>query len=254
MDVDRTAVEVALVAWDERASASLDQLRLDVPSGLDPDGVRWYVEHRFGTPVGTVGSGVDPGSSLGWTYPITVVPELAGAHPSALLLVVPFGRGPEGDLRELPIGSPPLAQDRPRLRVHDRAGITAQVGGWLQRMLAEGDTYLLLEVGDRHRYVQFATHDGRWLRGEVVGPVQVPDHPLTPAELAAIRDVGWNDPHGGAGGGNFWFEWGDPDTGEAVDLDDAAELAAATLCVAFAPLDPAGVRVETGPSLPGRSH
>ena len=52
-------------------------------------------------------------------------------------------------------------------------------------MLSEGHTFLLLEVGDHARYAQFATHDGSWLRGEVVGAVQVPDSPLSPSEEAA---------------------------------------------------------------------
>lgn len=266
MDSSRAAaVELSLVVWDERAAEAVDQRHVDAPPGLDVDGVRWFVEQRFGPVRGTVHvaevaaeehAGSAP--SIGWTLPIEAVPELAREHPGASLVAVPFGRGPDGALLEMPGGAGRLADARPRLRTASRAGITFQVGGWLDRMLSEGHTFLLLEVGDHARYAQFATHDGSWLRGEVVGAVQVPDSPLSPSEEAAILDVGWHPPDdqpgSGAGGVNFWMEWGDPAAGEPVDVQDAAELAAATLCVAFEVRSPSQVRVETGTSRPGRLH
>ena len=252
-----TASELSFVVWDEREARAVDQRRVELPPGLDVDGVRWFVEQRYGPVRGVVHAAGSDGPPIGWTLPVEAVPELAREHTGTVLLVVAYGRAPDGTLHELTPGGRRLAEERPVLGTTSRAGVTIQVGGWLRRMLEEGHTYLLLELGEDARYVQYATHDGSWLRGEVVGSVHVPDRPLTPAEEAAILDVGWHpptgDPDSGPGGVNHWMEWGDPSTGEPVDVQDAAELTAATLC-ALGVDDPAQVRIETGPSHPGRVH
>lgn len=144
----------------------------------------------------------------------------------------------------------PLRDEELALYHSDRDGLTLEIGGWLRRLLAEGHTYLLIEVGAHSRYLQFVTHDGSWLRGEVVGPDYVPDEPLTASELDGIRSAGWYEPEDDPDCRNFWHEWGDPESGEPADVDAAAAMAAATLCDAFGPVDPSAVAVLTGPAHP----
>lgn len=137
----------------------------------------------------------------------------------------------------------------------DRAGVSLELGGWLRRMLAEGHTFLVVEIADTGRYLQFVTHDGTWLRGEVVGPTHLLGRPpFTGAELLTIAALGWFEPDDGPGGGNFWREWGDPETGEDVDVDEAAEIGAMTLCDAFGPFEPQDIEILTGSSRPGELH
>jgi hypothetical protein len=148
-----------------------------------------------------------------------------------------------------------LAQEELRLYHSDREGVRLELEGWLRRLVTEGHTFLVIEVGDRGRYLQFVTHDGTWLRGEVVGPSNLEGlPPLDDLELLAIHASGWNEPDEGSGIGNFWYEWGDPDVGEPVDVEHAAHLAALTMDSAFGPISADSVQVTTGPSRPPADH
>lgn len=231
---------------------------------------------------------------IGWTYPGPTLLEVGIDRPDATMLVVPFVRLGDGTRRELfvhhaeqrtrfaelardlgtemdtvdgrPVRQPDQHQNPPRefpgrledetveLHHSDPIGISLEIGGWLRRMLHERYTYLILEVGDDNRYVQFVTHDGTWLRGEVVGPSQVADVPLTDAELASIRSIGWQPPADGSAVANFWMEWGDPDTGETPDVDEAATFGALTLCDAFGVERPEDVEITPGRSRPDELH
>jgi hypothetical protein len=144
-----------------------------------------------------------------------------------------------------------LAEEQLRLYHSDRDGIRLELEGWLRRLLAEGYTFIVIEVGHLGRYLQFVTHDGSWLRGEVVGPTNLRGcPPLDEVELLSLHAGGWNDPEEDAGIGNFWLEWGDPEVGEPVDVEHAAHLAALTLDAAFGPIDPESVEITTGSSHP----
>jgi len=228
---------------------------------------------------------------IGWLFPDEGLVQLEMDHPEATLLAVPFVRFSNGVRRELtiyhaelqarfadlarslaPDGTPPwsgtptdeqlldgtvpehpkpLASEELQLYHSDLDGLRLELEGWLRRLVAEGHTFLVIEVGDRGRYVQFVTHDGTWLRGEVVGPANLEGlPPLDDLELLAIHAAGWNDPDEGSSIGNFWFEWGDPEAGEPVDVEHAAHLAAITLDSAFGPISTDAVAITTGPSRP----
>lgn len=159
----------------------------------------------------------------------------------------------EGTAPERP--RPLAGEEDLRLFHSDPEGVRLQLEGWLRRLVAEGHTFLVLEVGDRGRYLQFVSHDGSWLRGEVVGPSNLQGlPPLDDLELLAIHAAGWNEPDEDSGVGNFWFEWGDPDEGEPVDVEHAAHLAALTLEAAFGPVRADAVEVTTGSSHPPGEH
>ena len=49
-----TASELSFVVWDEREARAVDQRRVELPPGLDVDGVRWFVEQRYGPVRGVV--------------------------------------------------------------------------------------------------------------------------------------------------------------------------------------------------------
>lgn len=264
------AIEIDAVAWDVTTGRAVGRRRVEFGGPLERAAVQALVETRFGAPLGTAHSSGAPGDTpIGWTYPIEAHPELGAQHPGAELLVIPYACFADGTRRELllhadhrasPSPSPSPSQrtrlehESLHLRRTDRAGVTLELGRWLRRLLADGHTYLVIEVGDRHRYVQFATHCGEWLRGEVVGPAHLPFHPLSPEEEFSILDIGWLPPSEEEDGGNFWMEWGDPDVGIPVDVADAAELAAATLCVAFGPFEPHEAVVRAGPAFPDASE
>ena len=128
-------------------------------------------------------------------------------------------------------------------------------------MLVDGWTYLIVEVSGTGRYVQFLTHDGSWLRGEVVGDRHLGGHdPLSAHERERLSDMGWIAPDDRDDDcGNFWVDWGeegDPDRPDRVsddslpvsdrDVDEAARFAATALCEVFGPLDLDGVDVVAG--------
>ena len=170
--------------------------------------------------------------------------ELLDPEPSSSTLLEGAG-GPGAGSR--------LATEELRLYHSDPEGVRLEMSGWLRRMLAEGYTYLVIEVGDRGRYLQFITHDGSWLRGEVVGPANLEGcPPLDEVEQLGIDASGWNPPDESDGVGNHWLEWGDPEIGEPVDPDEAARAAALTLVGAFGPFTPDQVRITTGSAFPDR--
>ena len=78
------------------------------------------------------------------------------------------------------------------------------------------------------RYVQFLTHDGSWLRGEVVGDRHLGGHdPLSADEQQRLSDIGWNPPGDhGDDCGNFWVDWGE----EPGDLGAGAGPMTAPRC------------------------
>jgi hypothetical protein len=131
-------------------------------------------------------------------------------------------------------------------------------------MLAEGWTYLILEISGTGRYVQFLTHEGSWLRGEAVGDRYLADHDLlSPDEHQRLRDLGWNPPGDESDEcGNHWVDWGhdddDPhrsgsyDDVSDADIEEAARFAAATLCEVFGPLHVDDVDVMAGPAPTGQ--
>ncbi len=150
------------------------------------------------------------------------------------------------------------------------ADVELQVGGWLRRMVGDGRTYLVIDLPESGRYVQFVTHDGDWLRAEAVGDRYLGGHPpLSPAERVGLAELGWNEPdEDDEDGGNWWLEWGLDDDGldldaarhpvcwtdpEAADpqlpeasIADASRLAATTLCRVFGPIDLADVVAQAG--------
>lgn len=282
-------IEIEVIAWHRRAATAVGRRWLDTPPGLDGYGVQQYLEQRFGPPLTVATSTDDAGDehSIGWFFPHSALVQLDLAQPGTDLLVVPYVSLPDGSRRELfaynaelrnrfedlarsidvemetlrrrepfDAGDPPpregavrLAEESLELYYSDPDGIALEVGGWLRRLIAEGHTYLLIELGET-RYVQFVTHDGSWLRGEVVGPDYVPDAPLSQRELDGIRAAGWYEPERDPLCRNFWFEWGDPDLDEPPRVDAAAAMAASTLCTAFGLVDATAATVRTGTALP----
>ena len=283
-------IEIKVVAWDPSGSMPVAENWLDIPGVLGPDNVEDYVIERFGTPCPLVDDeALRDRLPPGWLFDGDALAGVGLPSGDLLMVAVPFVRFPDGRRLELseyraqlghhfrdlvatidPSVEVGAAPDERPTRLHDEhlsiattsaADIELQVGGWLRRMVRERSTYLVIDIPDSGRYVQFVTEDGDWLRAEAVGDRYLGGHPpLSTHERRGLRDLGWNAPdEDDEHGGNYWLEWNvaDDDTGldsarhpvswigpEAdqatvpdAALADAARLAAMTLCDVFGPLE-----------------
>lgn len=282
-------IDIKVLAWDEDASAVVAEEWLEVPPAVDAHNVEDYVVGRFGEPV-DVAMGRSDGVGeivMGWVFDREALHRLDLPSEGLELMVVPFVRFPDGTRRELfdytaqlhrefaalvaplapdaaPLDEPAplevvdrLEHERLDLVGTDRETVELQVGGWLHRMVREGWTYLVLEITGTGRYVQFLTHDGSWLRGEVVGDRYLgAEQAMTAEERERLADVGWNSPGSHDDDcGNHWVDWGDehdrdPSLPEATvrgrDIDEAARFAAAALCDVFGFDTPTQVAITCG--------
>lgn len=284
-------IDIKVVAWDEHDLRAVAEDWLEVPPAVDAARVEQYVMARFGDPVDVAMGRTDRFGEivLGWVFPAATLEPLGLPTDDLEMMVVPYVRFPDGTRRELfeynaelhhefaalagmldPTA--PSIGDQAPVELHgrldeeqlqlvgtDREDVELQVAGWLRRMLADGWTYLILEVPDTGRYVQFLTHDGDWLRGEVVGDRYLVGHdPLDDDERRGLLDLGWNEPgEAPEQCGNYWIDWGNTsdedehgyafdDRVNERDVDEAARFAAATLCEVFGPLERADVDVVAG--------
>ncbi len=287
-------IDIKVIAWDAQDDCAVAEDWLEVPPAVDANNVEDYVFGRFGEPV-DVAVGTTAGFGelvLGWVFPPRTLERVDLPSEGLEMMVVPFVRFPDGTRRELfeysaelhrefaelvatidpdaSISNDPapiecderLEDEHLVLFDADRDKAEQQIAGWLRRMITEGWTYLILEVVDTGRYVQFLAHDGSWLRGEVVGNRYLQDHePLSSDEYRALCDVGWNEPHdSGDDCGNFWVDWGDEDDSAPEvaasmvamvsdrDVREAARFAAAALCDVFCVRGAAQVAVTSGPA------
>ncbi len=291
--VSFVGIDIKVIAWDGRVSAAVAEDWLEVPPAVDANNVEDYVFGRFGEPVDVAVGRTDEFGEIvmGWVFPAGTLDQLDLPSEGMEMMVVPFVRFPDGSRRELfeytaelntefaalaaslhpdgpPVGDVAPIEARDRLE-HERLelfsgdpeDVELQLGGWLRRMLVDGWTYLIIEVSGTGRYVQFLTHDGSWLRGEVVGDRHLGGHdPLSADECERLSDMGWIAPNDDEDDcGNYWVDWGeegDPDRPDRVsedslpvsdrDVDEAARFAATALCEVFGPLDVAGVDVVAG--------
>ncbi len=127
--------------------------------------------------------------------------------------------------------------------------IELQLGGWLRRMLLEGWSYLIVQLGHDGRYVQFLTHDGSWLRCEAVGDRYLGEAPLSRTERDALASLGWDDPSPDPDGcGNHSMDLGEVDGRVVTDAEitRAASIAATTLCEVFGPVRTEKVEIMVG--------
>lgn len=284
-------IDIKVVAWDEHGLRAVAEDWLEVPPAVDASRVEQYVMARFGDPVDVAMGRTDRFGELvlGWVFPSSTLEPLGLPADGLEMMVVPYVRFPDGTRRELfeynaelhhefsalaalldpgaaPVGDQAPAEQRGRLDEEqlaligpEREQVEEQVGGWLRRMLAEGWTYLILEVPDTGRYVQFLTHDGDWLRGEVVGNRYLGGHELLDDdEHRRLVDLGWNEPGDTPEDcGNYWLDWGNTSDEDELayafddrvtdrDVDEAARFAAATLCEVFGPLHVDDVDVVSG--------
>lgn len=290
--VSFVGIDIKVIAWDEQSASAVAEDWLEVPPAVDAQNVEDYVMGRFGEPLDVAFGCTDSFGEIvmGWVFPAATLDQLDLPSEGLEMMVVPFVRFPDGSRRELfeysaeltcefaslvasidpdgaSVGERPPIETRDRLEHErlelfsvDRELVELQLGGWLRRVLTDGWSYLILELAGTGRYVQFLTHDGSWLRGEVVGDRHLDGHdPLSEDEQQRLSDVGWNAPgERGDDCGNFWVDWGVDDeldlTGPGDDglpvtdrdVEEAARFAAAALCEVFGPLELDGVEVVAG--------
>jgi hypothetical protein len=288
--VSFVGIDIKVIAWDEHSECAVAEDWLEVPPAVDEHNVEDYVLGRFGEPVDVAVARTDEFGELvmGWVFAQDTLDQVDLPSDGLEMMVVPFVRFPDGTRRELFEYRAELSQefaalvalvdphhaplgDHAPVEAHDRLEheqltlcstevdqVELQLGGWLRRMVAEGWTYLVLEVSGTGRYVQFLTHDGSWLRGEVVGDRYLDEHTaLSADEHQRLVDIGWNPPGDrGDESGNYWVDWGDdaPDDdldGDApavpsCDLDEAARFGATALVQVFGPLRRSDVDISTG--------
>jgi hypothetical protein len=256
-------IDLKVIAWDEHDGCAVAEDWLEVPPAVDATNVEQYVLGRFGDPTDVAVGTTDEFGELvmGWVFPSTALSALELPSEGLELMVVPFVRFRDGSRRELfeytaelereftalvgpldagstGLGERPPSETRTRLEQEHLSLWSAelelveeQLAGWLRRMVREGWTYLIIEVADTGRYVQYLSHDGDWLRGEVVGDRYLPDdQQLSTHELRSLADIGWNAPgeHGDPSG-NHWVEWGDGDDLADELADDRDEPPAGPL-------------------------
>ena len=293
--VSFVGIDIKVIAWDAHDDRAVAEDWLEVPPAVDAHNVEDYVFGRFGEPVDVAVGRTDRFGEIvvGWVFPQRALARLELPSEGLEMMVVPFVRFPDGTRRELfeytaelhkefaalveridpagAIGNDPapvetddrLEHEHLELFDAERESTELQIAGWLRRMITEGWTYLIMEVADTGRYVQFLTHDGSWVRGEVVGDRYLEHHEsMSPAEHRALCDIGWNAPGGDDDCGNYWVDWCDDDVDDTSaatpasmiamvsdrDVREAARFAAAALCEVFG-VDLAGqVSVTTGPA------
>lgn len=285
-------IDLKVIAWDGRSDREVARNWLAVPAGVDPAEVEHYVMERFGDPDDVAVTSHDEFGDLvvGWVFPGDTLGEFDLPDEDLELMVVPFVRFPDGGRCELatynavlhrefselvglldpdhaPLDEHPATETRGRLdQEHlrlvsaDREQLELQLGGWFRRLLADGDTYLVIEVTGTGRYVQFVTRDDTWLRGEVVGNRYLAGLAmLDPDQHQRLVDIGWNPPGDrGDESGNYWVEWGDEEFDDPVgarpeplcerDVAEAARFAAAALCDVFFLSSPVAAEVSAGPA------
>lgn len=131
-------------------------------------------------------------------------------------------------------GSPvPLADD-PDLRIHSAhaEALAAEILTLVLRLVADRNTFLIIDVGSPDRYVQVLTHDGSRVWAETVGDRFLPsDAPLTPDQVNRLVRLGW-EPPAVDGFGNWTRCW------EHVDLAELAQLLTLTLVTVHHLTDP----------------
>ncbi len=280
-------IDIRVIARDVASRGEVAVDWLEVPATVDASDVEEYVVARFGEPLDLeVDSRPDDGEVVrGWVFRANDK-EVSNPDSGDLeMIVVPFVRFPDGtrrelfdytaeldrEFRELALSVDPFthipgspAPSRPTDRLEhellelyseDPELVELQIAGWLSRSLAEGYTYLVFDLASTGRYVQFVTHDGSLLRGEVSGDRHLAaDQLLTADEHRALYDIGWNTPESCDGDcGNYWVEW-ERDTVEPEGgtfgrrVAEAARFAAGTLCRVFEIEDRDAVEVTSGPT------
>jgi hypothetical protein len=287
--VSFVGIDIKVIAWDDREGCAVAEDWLEVPPAVDEHNVEDYVLGRFGEPLDVAVSRTDGFGEIvmGWVFPPDSLARVDLPCDGLEMMVVPFVRFPDGSRRELfeytaelhhefaalvasidpgagrlceraPVESRDrLEHEQPVLCSVELDQLELQLGGWLQRMLTEGWTYLILEMSGTGRYVQFLTHDGSWLRGEVVGDRYLEGHRRISAdEHQRLVDLGWNAPgeHDDESG-NYWVDWGDAEEADRTgtfalvadrDVDEAARFAAAALVEVFGPCEVDDIDVATG--------
>lgn len=281
-------IDIKVIARETTSRGEVAENWLEVPASIDTADVEEFVVERFGEPLDLeVESRSDQGEVVrGWVFP-TVSPGLiAGPAEGIEMIVVPFVRFPDGtrrelfdymaeldrEFRELALGIDPqahipgtpascrpaalLADEHIAVYSTDPDLLTLQIAGWIRRAIREGHTYLVFDLTATGRYVQFVTHDGTPLRGEVSGDRHLSSSQrLSPAEHEALIAAGWSGPEScDEDCGNYWVQWGKPRRTEFADYqvksrpDEAAQIASATLWSVFGVKDPAEIEVTAGPA------
>jgi hypothetical protein len=124
-----------------------------------------------------------------------------------------------------------------------------EITGLLERIVEERHAYLIVDLPQWHRYVQFVTTDGEWVRGETVGNEYLEfEASLTEDDDRLLLQLGWNpvEPREEACG-NYWRHW------NADELQAAGALAALTLVQVHGLRLPNQAVVKTGRAATWRS-
>lgn len=136
----------------------------------------------------------------------------------------------------------PRLVDDPDLALHSvhAEALAMELRALLERLVADTRTFLIVDVGDRGRFVQVITCDGTRLHAESVGDAFVGEAaPLDDAERDELARLGWEPPDRD-GCVNWSVGWDPP------DLDDAAQLLALTLSRVHHLTDPADALLTAG--------
>ena len=286
--VSFVGIDIKVIAWDEHSECAVAEDWLEVPPAVDEHNVEDYVLGRFGEPVDVAVACTDEFGELvmGWVFAQDTLDQVDLPSDGLEMMVVPFVRFPDGtrrelfdymaeldrEFRELALGIDPqahipgtpascrpaalLADEHIAVYSTDPDLLTLQIAGWIRRAIREGHTYLVFDLTATGRYVQFVTHDGTPLRGEVSGDRHLSSSQrLSPAEHEALIAAGWSGPEScDEDCGNYWVQWGKPRRTEFADYlvksrpDEAAQIASATLWSVFGVKDPAEIEVTAGPA------
>ncbi len=286
--VSFVGIDIRVVAREVGSRGEVAEDWLEVPASVDAADVEDFVIEHFGEPLDLeVESRSDDGEVVrGWVFP-TVSPGLVTEPSDGIeMIVVPFVRFPDGTRRELfdytaeldrefgalalsvdpqshipgsPAQSRPpalLADEQLEIYSTDQDLLKLQIAGWIRRAIREGHTYLVFDLAATGRYVQFVTHDGTPLRGEVSGDRHLSNRQrLSPDEQAGLIAAGWFGPESCDDDcGNYWVQWGKPRHTEFADYlvksrpEDAAQIASTTLWSVFGVKDPTEIQVTSGPA------
>lgn len=280
-------IDIRITTRDASSGGEVSHEWVEMPGCLDASDIEDYVIDFFGEPLDLE---VDSNSSSGevvrgWVFPHRHSGARGSNSDGMETIVVPFVRFPDGSRRELfdyaaeldsefralvqsiapgavvpgqpaPSGpGPRLENELLQLCSSDIELIELQISGWLARAVSDGHTYLVFDLAETGRYVQFVTFEPRVLRGEVVGDQHLGGHtPLSVEERQRIRDIGWKDPAACSRRcGNYWSAWFfDPFTSvkfqaaHDVNITEAAHYAARTLCRVFGVTERTDVEVTVG--------
>ena len=117
-----------------------------------------------------------------------------------------------------------------------------EIHGLLELLVEERHAFLIIGLPHWHRYVQFITQEGDWIRGETVGNEYLDfESSLTEDDDRLLMQLGWNpvEPREEACG-NYWRHW------EVDELREAAALAALTLVQVHGLRLPGQAAITTG--------